>query len=405
MYQEPEVDLSVEYCGLRFENPFVLSSAPPTDSYEMVQAAFQQGWAGAIMKTTSVESYQVDITYPIMTSMDWEEKKAIALGNIDNISEYHMDVMEEAVRKLKDEFHGKIVGLSLWGTTNKNHWEELTKRSVGIGADLVEISMSCPTDSPFAKTSLMAGQIPDDVKRILGWVKKHSGEMPVIAKLTSQVTDITEIVEAVQEAGGDGVCASDTVHGLLGIDLDTFIPHPNINGKSTFCGVSGPVVKPITLRTLATIARASGIPLAASGGATTWEDAVEFMLVGASTVQFCTAVMHYGFDIVEDLKEGLAYFLEEKGLASASDLIGKALPNILPHGELLIKKDVVASIDESTCTKCGMCYYACRDGGHQAYDLGEDGLPQADPEKCYGCGLCVEICPVECISLVPRPRS
>ncbi|HUV72895.1 MAG TPA: NAD-dependent dihydropyrimidine dehydrogenase subunit PreA, partial [Anaerolineae bacterium] len=294
MYQEPKVDLSVEYCGIRFENPFVLSSAPPSDSYEMVRRAFQAGWAGAIMKTTSVESYQVDIAYPIMTSMDYEEKKAIALGNIDNISEWHMDVMEVAVRRLKDEFPSKVVGLSLWGTTNEKHWEELTKRSIDVGADLVEVSMSCPTDSPFARASLMVGQVPDDVKRVLGWVKKYSGNMPVVAKLTSQVTDITEIVEAVEAAGGDGVCASDTVHGLLGIDLSTFIPNPNINGKSTFCGVSGPVVKPITLRTLAMIAKRSDIPLAASGGATTWQDCAEYMLVGASTVQFCTAVMHYG---------------------------------------------------------------------------------------------------------------
>jgi len=403
MYQEPKVDLSVEYCGIRFENPFVLSSAPPTDSYEMVKRAFEVGWAGAIMKTTSVESYQVDISYPIMTSMDYEEKKGVALGNIDNISEWHMDVMEDAVRKLKDEFPSKVVGLSLWGTTNKDHWEELTRRSVDVGADLVEISMSCPTDSPFAKTSLMVGQVPDEVKRVLGWVKKYSGKMPVVAKLTSQVTDITEIVKAVEEAGGDGVCASDTVHGLLGIDLNALVPYPNINGKSTFCGVSGPVVKPITLRTLAMIAKSSDIPLAASGGATTWQDAAEYMLVGASTVQFCTAVMHYGYDIVEDLKEGLAYFLEDKGLSSATDLIGKALPSLVPHGELLVKKDVVASVDEVICTKCGMCYYACRDGGHQTYELREDGLPKPDPEKCYGCGLCVEVCPVECISLVPRP--
>ena len=403
MYQEPKADLSVEYCGLRFVNPFVLSSAPPTDSYEMVRRAFEAGWAGAIMKTTSVESYQVDIAYPIMTSMGWEDKKGVALGNIDNISEHHMDVMEDTVRSLKNEFPDRVVGLSLWGTTNKGHWEELTRRSVDVGADLVEISMSCPTDSPFARRSLMVGQVPDDVKRILGWVRKHSGNMPVVAKLTSQVTDITEIVEAVEEAGGDGVCASDTFHGLLGIDLNTFVPNPSINGKSTFCGVSGPVLKPITLRTLAMIAKSSSIPLAASGGATTWQDAAEFMLVGASTVQFCTAVMHYGFDIVEDLKDGLAYFLEDKALSSASDLIGKALANIVPHGELLIKKDVVASIDEPPCTRCGMCYYACRDGGHQAYDLGEDGLPKPDPDKCYGCGLCVEICPVECIALVPRP--
>jgi dihydropyrimidine dehydrogenase (NAD+) subunit PreA len=403
MYQEPKVDLSVEYCGLPFENPFVLSSAPPTDSYEMVKRAFEAGWAGAIMKTTSVESYQVDISYPIMTSMDWEDKKGVALGNIDNISEFHMDVMEDAVRRLKDEFPSKIVGLSLWGTTNEKHWEELTKRSVDVGADLVEVSMSCPTDSPFARASLMVGQVPDDVKRVLGWVKKHSGDLPVVAKLTSQVTDITEIVEAAEEAGADGLCASDTVHGLLGIDLDTFIPHPNIKGKSTFCGVSGPVVKPITLRTLALIAKRSDIPLAASGGATTWRDVVEYMLVGASTVQFCTAVMHYGYDIVEDLKEGLAYFLEDKGLGSSTDLIRKSLPNLVPHGELPVKKDVVASVDETVCTKCGMCIYACRDGGHQAYELVNGGMPKPDPEKCYGCGLCVEICPVECISLVPRP--
>ncbi len=400
IYKAPDVDLSMEYCGLKFDSPFVLASAPPTDTYEMVRDAFRAGWAGAILKTTSMEDYVVDIAYPCIAGFRFQGK-VLGLGNIDNISEFHMDEMEHAVRSLKEEFPTKVVATSIWGTT-KESWQTLTRRSIEAGADYLEVSMSCPTDSPFEGKHLMVGQVPEEAYKIVSWIVEAADGLPVVPKLTSDVTDIVSIARAVKEAGATALTACDSVHGLIGIDLDTLAPLPDIEGKGTFAGMVGAILKPFELRVLAELGAGQDLKVAASGGATTWHDAAEYMGVGATLIQVCTAVMLYGVDIVNDLKEGLAYFLESKGMKSAEELVGKALPNIVPHPALNPIKHAVASVDKSRCTKCGRCIISCQDGGHQAYKIDTDGYPEVDKDKCYGCGLCPEVCPADCITMEPR---
>jgi len=401
IYTRPDVDLSVEYAGLRFVNPFVLASAPPTDTYEMVRAAFQSGWAGAVLKTTSMEDYVVNIAYPCIAGVK-QEGRLVGLGNIDNISEFHMDRMERTVRLLKAEFPDRIVATSIWGTT-KESWQELTRRSIACGADYIEVSMSCPTDSPFEGTHLMVGQSPNETRKVVGWiVEAAGGRLPIVPKLTSQVTDILAIARAAKEAGAAALTACDSVHGMIGIDLDAFVPLPNIQGKGTFAGMVGAFLKPFTLRTLAILAMGQDLRIAASGGATTWHDAAEMLASGATLVQFCTAVMLYGRDIVEDLQEGLAYFLESKGMRSVGELISRALPNIVPQPDLPPLKHTWAFVDKARCTRCGRCVISCQDGGHRAYKIDTDGYPEVDRDKCYGCGLCPDVCPAECITMQPR---
>ena len=400
LYKAPEVDLSVEYAGLRFEHPFILASAPPSDTYEMVREAFRKGWAGAVLKTTSLEDYVVDIAYPCIAG-SYNQGSLVGMGNIDNISEFHMDKMELAVRQLKEEFPEKIVATSIWGTT-KESWQVLTRRSIEAGADYLEVSMSCPTDSPVEGVHFMVGQIPEEAHRIVSWIVEAAGDLPVVPKLTGDVTNIVTIAQAVAEAGAAALCACDSRHGIIGIDLDTLAPLPNIENKGTFAGMVGAHLKPFELRNLAELGAGQKLKVAASGGATDWRDCAEYMSVGATVVQFCTAVMLYGFDIVDDLKEGLAYYLEDKGLSTAGELVGKALPNIVSHAGLNPIKHAVAWVDTSRCTKCGRCIISCEDGGHQAYVLDDEQYPLVDKEKCYGCGLCPDVCPAECISLVPR---
>jgi len=402
IYKRPDVDLSIEYCGLHFENPFMLASAPPTDTYEMVRAAFRAGWAGAVLKTTSMEDYVVDIAYPCIAGVR-HLGSLVGLGNIDNISEFHMDRVEESVRLLKKEFPEKIVATSIWGTS-KESWQTLTRRSIEAGADYLEISMSCPTDSPFEGKHLMIGQVPEEAYRVVRWVVEAADGLPVVPKLTSQVTDILSIAQAVAAAGASALCACDSVHGIIGIDLETLAPLPVIDGKGSFAGIVGPILKPFELRVLALLAMGQNLQIAASGGAVTWHDAAEYLAVGATVVQFCTAVMLYGVDIIDDLKEGLAYYLESQGMRSPAELVGKALPRIVPQPELPPKKHAVAFVDKSRCTKCGRCLISCRDGGHQAYSIDEEGFPKVDPEKCYGCGLCPDVCPAGCIELQPRQQ-
>jgi len=404
MYKKTNIDLSVDLCGVRFENPFVLAAAPPTDELEILRNGFKAGWAGAVLKTTSVEDNRVPLKYPMMTAVDYEGGKISALGNIDLISEHHIDKIEERVRVLKKEFPKKIVITSIMGS-KKEDWQELVKRCAGAGADIVECSFSCPQGTlGSARPGAMLGQSVDLSSQVVTWLKEAASRvgrnLPVVIKLTPHVADITDIATAVKKAGADAVCVSNTFKALMGIDLDTWVAYPNVEGRSTYSGMSGPAVRPMVLRLIAEVSKKVGIPVTGSGGVVTWKDAAEFILCGAVTVQVCTAVMHYGFDIIEDLKEGLTDYLEKRGLSSAMELKGRALTHITSHDELTYKEKLTAKIDEGTCIKCGECYIACRDGGHMAIKSEADRKFIVDGEKCVACGLCRVVCPVaDCISL------
>lgn len=427
MYPKSQVDLSVDFCGVKFENPFVLAAAPPTDELEMVRNGFKAGFAGAVLKTTSIESNPVPLKYPMMTAQNYECGRISALGNIDLISLHRIDKIEERIKKLKEEFPNKIVIPSIMGA-QKEDWQTLVKRCGEAGADMIECSFSCPQGtlaenpksetpallvSPDASRSVpagsrnpksgwMLGQDPFLSARVVSWLKEVS-KIPVVIKLTPHVTDFVEVAEAVKQAGADAVCVSNTFKALMGIDLETLIPNPNVEGKSTYSGMSGPAVRPMVLRLIAEVSRKAGIPVTASGGITTWTDAVEGILCGAKTVQVCTVVMHYGFEIVEDLIEGLSDYLEKRGLKSVSELVGWALPNIVAHDELSCGHKIISKINPDLCVRCGDCVIACRDGGHMAIKADSERFVVVDIEKCVGCGLCGLVCPVkDCISMIKK---
>jgi len=402
-FKKPDVDLSIDFCGVKFENPFVLAAAPPSDELDMVRNGFKAGWAGAVLKTTSVESTAVDLKYPMMTAVSHEGKRVTALGNIDLISEYHIDVVEDRVKKLKAEFPNKVVIASIMGS-KKEEWQSLVTRLSDAGVDMIECSFSCPQGSLGAKPGQMLAQDVALTKTVAGWVKDaakaHERNVPVVIKITPHVTDICDVAAAVRDGGADAVCASNTIQSLMGIDLETFIPNPNVEGKSTYSGMSGPAIRPITLKVISEIAKKVGIPITGTGGPVTWKDAVEFMLCGATTVQFCTAVMHYGYDIVDDLKDGMIEYLHKKGMNDVSQLIGKSLPFVVSHDDLTYKSKVVSKIDCEKCIRDDLCYIACRDGGHMAISLDDERKPIVDEEKCVGCAMCQHVCPVtDCIKI------
>lgn len=392
-------DLSVEMCGIKFQNPFVLSAGPPTDDVKMIRRAFEAGWAGAILKTTSVEEQIVELVYPMMAGLDFEDKKVIGLGNIDLISEHHIDEVEGRIAELKKEFPEKVVAASMMGA-KKEHWQEIVKRMEAAGVDMIECSFSCPQGSLGEKPGAMVAQDPKLTKTIAGWVKEAAKKAPVFIKITPQVADIVEIGQAVKESGADGITASNSIPALMGIDLDTFVPYPSVAGKSTYSGFTGASIKPISLHIIAELAKNVGIPISGTGGVTTWQDVVEFMAVGATTVQICTAVMRNGYRIIDDLKDGLINYLEDKKIKSPKELIGRALPNIVMHDDLSREYKVVADVNRKTCVKDDLCYITCRDAGHEAIELDKERLPVVDEEKCVGCGLCVAVCPVwDCVKL------
>ncbi|MCR4424842.1 MAG: NAD-dependent dihydropyrimidine dehydrogenase subunit PreA [Firmicutes bacterium] len=396
------VDLSISFAGIRFENPFTLAASPCTDSAEMVSRAFEAGWAGAVMKTTSVEEEVVELCYPMMAGLDFDDKKVVGLENIDLISERHIDLVEQDVRELKANYPTKIVGASIMGA-RKEHWQTLVRRLEAAGVDFIECSFSCPHGMPERGMGSTIGQDPELTERTARWVREAATRVPVVIKVTPLVADLPAIARAVVRSGAHAVCAINTVKSLIGVDLDTFVPYPNVGGKSTYGGYSGAAIKPIALRCVAEVAKAVNIPIAATGGITTWRDAAEFLLVGATNLQICTAVMKHGFRVIDDLIDGLSIYLEEKGLSGVEELVGRALPNIVDHSELSRSYRPVSEINLETCIKCDVCYISCRDGGHQAISLDENRLPRVDEEKCVGCGMCATVCPVwDCVRLVPR---
>jgi dihydropyrimidine dehydrogenase (NAD+) subunit PreA len=395
-------DLSIDFCGVHFVNPFLLSAAPPTDDLDMVRAAFEAGWAGAVLKTTSVETERVDLVYPMMSAVHYDGHRIMGLGNIDLISEHHIDVVEKRAATLKREYPDRVVAVSMMGS-KKEEWQELVRRLEAAGVDIIECSFSCPQGSMGEEPGAMLAQSLEATERVAGWVKQAAQRCPVVIKITPQVANIVKVAQAVKRGGADAICAANTIPSLMGVNVDTFVPYPDVQGRSTYSGMSGPATKPITLRTLAEISRHVDLPITATGGPVSWHDAVEMMLVGATTVQFCTAVMHYGVDIIDDLRDGLAFYLEDKGFAKPADIIGLALPKIVNHGELSRDVKVISSLIEERCVRCDLCYIACRDGGHQAIKLRKtDRLPEIDPEKCPGCRLCVTVCPADALTMVKK---
>ncbi len=398
-------DLSAVFCGVRFKNPFMLAASPSTDSKEMIARGFEAGWAGAVLKTTSVDSEEVSIAYPIMASLS-DGNRMVGLHNIDLISERHIERIAQDVLWLKARFPDHRVAISLVASTRQD-WERLVRRSEEVGADLVELSISCPQgsmlESDQAADGWMISQDPRLTEKVTGWAKQAARRIPVYVKVGSAVTNLAAIAQAVARGGADGICAIDSVEGIVGVDLTNLSPLPSVQGYGSRGGYSGRAIKPIALRCVADIAGAVRLPISGVGGIYNWRDALEFLLLGATTLQVCTAVMHRGFGIINDLCDGLERWMHAQGYRSLGELVGQSLPRLTEHEHLPHGVRVVSRIASALCIGCGLCYVACADGGHEAIRLGGDRIPKVDESRCVGCGLCAQVCPVPyCIAIAPQ---
>jgi len=331
--------------------------------------------------------------YPMMSGF-YDDGRLYGMGNIDLISQYHIGDVCKRISLLKSEYPNKMIAASMM-SDSKEGWQSTAKALVDAGVDLIECSFSCPQGSAGEDPGKMLAQNAEATKRAASWVKEAAGDTPVLIKITPMVTDIVEIVKAVKIAGADGVTASNSIPALMGIDIETLEPIPSVGGASTYSGLTGPAIKPITLKTVADISKGvHDFPISGNGGIANWRDAVEILSVGASNVQICTAVMLNGFDIIEDLCMGLDGYLHRKNFESVKDLVGAALDKIVNHPDLPLKSPK-SIIDIDSCINCGKCYISCRDGGHEAIGWEtEKRIPQVDRERCVGCGLCALVCPV-----------
>jgi dihydropyrimidine dehydrogenase (NAD+) subunit PreA len=392
-------DLSVNFAGIRSPNPFWLASAPPTNTGDQVMRAFDAGWGGAVWKTIGEPIVNVASRY---AALDLGGTRIMGLNNIELITDRPLAVNLRELAEVKRRYPDRVVIASLMVESKRDAWHTIVKQVEDAGVDALELNFGCPHGMSERGMGAAVGQVPEYTCQITTWVKEVA-RTPVIVKLTPNVTDIAYAARAAREGGADAVSLINTINSLMGVDLDTFAPRPDVGGRSSHGGYCGPAVKPIALHLTSQVAKTIPLPISGIGGITTWRDAAEFILVGATTVQVCTAVMKQGFRIIEDMVDGLSNYLDDKGLRGVAELRGRALPAVVSWEELDLHYKIVADIDQHKCIGCGLCYAACNDGAHQAIAArAEHGKTRVDilADACVGCNLCSLVCPVDgCITM------
>ncbi len=394
------MDLSANYLGHDLINPFILASAPPTATPAMIARAFDAGWAGAVIKTLTRETVKnLSNRFAVNTMAH----RVFAFENIELLSELSPEAWYAGIGELKRNYPDRLVIGSVMGDARvPDQWIELALGCQEAGADLLELNFSCPHGYPERGRGSAIGQHAETAAEITAWLTSDARiVLPLVAKLTATVTDISVIGEAVAKAGASGLCAINTIPSIMGFDQRTLEPRPSVGGYSTYGGYSGPGIKPIALRCAGELVSCPGLPLMASGGISSGADAIDFMLMGASAVQACTSIMIGGYAIVERWLAELEAFMEMHGFASVDDFIGIGHRRMRAHHDLDLTFSARARIDRKLCNECGACLVACRDGGYGAIRL-TDGHREVDPEKCVGCSLCSHVCPKGAISLEPR---
>ncbi len=398
------MDLSIDFAGIKSPNPFWLASAPPTNSGYQVMKAFDAGWGGAVWKTLGVPVINVSSRYG---AVNYRDTRMAGFNNIELITDRPLADNLREIEEVKKYFPNHAVIASLMVET-KEQWHQIIKDVENAGADGIELNFGCPHGMCERGMGSAVGQEPSVLKTIVEWVMEVA-QIPVITKLTPNISHIVEPGLAAVHGGTDALSLINTIKSIVGIDLDTYAPYPVVDGKGTNGGYCGPAVKPIAMEMIKELAKHPEIqdtPISGIGGVENWRDVVEFILLGAGNVQVCTAAMHYGFGIVREMEAGLRQFMMEKGYETIYDFKGKALPNVTEWKHLNLKHKVVAEIDETKCVGCDLCYIACDDGAHQAIRIPEgigNRIPEIIDENCVGCNLCSLVCPVEeCITMVKR---
>ncbi len=399
-------DLRSSFIGIKSPNPFWLASAPPTDKEYNVVRAFKAGWGGVVWKTLGEDGPPiVNVNGPRYGAIHGADRRLLGLNNIELITDRPLEVNLREIKKVKREWPDRAMIVSLMVPCNEEAWKAILARVEETDCDGIELNFGCPHGMSERGMGAAVGQVPEYIEMVARWCKQHS-RMPVIVKLTPNITDIRYPARAAMKGGADAVSLINTISSIVSVDLDNFAPMPTIDGKGSHGGYCGPAVKPIALNMVAEIARdkeTHGLPISAIGGISTWRDAAEFIAMSAGTVQVCTAAMTYGFRIVEEMKSGLARWMDEKGYATIEDFRGRAVPNVTDWQYLNLNYVTKAHIDQDLCIKCGRCYAACEDTSHQAIMKEKDGRRHFEviDAECVACNLCVEVCPVQdCITMV-----
>jgi len=404
-------DLSINLAGIKSPNPFWVASGPPSNTAYQAHRAFEAGWGGLVWKTIGDPIVNVSSRY---SALNLGQTRMVGFNNIELISDRSPETNFKEISEVKKRWPHHAVIASLMVDTREN-WHEFVKRSEDAGADGIELNFGCPHGMCERGMGSAVGQNPQVAETIVGWVMEVA-KLPVITKLTPNITDVTFAARAAKRAGSNAISLINTINSITQVNLDNLVPEPFIAGRSTHGGYCGPAVKPIALNMVQSCAADTEVqlPISGIGGISNWRDAAEFFALGSTSVQVCTAIMHYGFRIVEDMAEGLSDYLDSKGMKSVNELIGKAVPTLQKWETLDLHYQRIASINYDKCIGCNLCYIACEDGAHQAialvppngHGLGPGRvpgkpIPEIKKHECVGCNLCSIVCPVdECITMV-----
>ena len=405
------VDISNNFVGIKSPNPFWLASAPPTDKAYNVERAFRAGWGGVVWKTLGEDGPPiVNVNGPRYGAIWGADRRLLGLNNIELITDRDLHLNLREIKEVKQKWPDRAVVVSLMVPCEEQAWKTILPLVEETGADGVELNFGCPHGMSERGMGSAVGQVPEYIEMVTRWCKQTT-RMPVIVKLTPNISDIRYPARAAKAGGADAVSLINTVSSIVSVDLDSFAPQPTIDGKGSHGGYCGPAVKPIALNMVAEIARdpeTANLPISGIGGITNWRDAAEFLALGAGNVQICTAAMTYGFKVVEEMITGLLGWMEERGHNSLDDVIGRATPNVTDWQYLNLNYVTKAKINQDSCIKCGRCHIACEDTSHQAITSMLDGERHFEviDAECVGCNLCVNVCPVEnCITMEQLPAG
>jgi dihydropyrimidine dehydrogenase (NAD+) subunit PreA len=391
-------DLRSTFVGISSPNPFWLASAPPTDKAYNVNRAFEAGWGGVVWKTLGEDPPVVNVHGPRYGTLLSPDRRVLGFNNIELITDRPLALNLQEIRQVKRDWPDRALVVSLMVPCNEQSWKTILPMVEDTGADGIELNFGCPHGMSERGMGAAVGQVPEYIEMVTAWCKHH-GRLPVIVKLTPNITDVRHPARAAKQGGADAVSLINTINSIIGVDLETLTMTPSTGGQGSHGGYCGPAVKPIALNMVAEIARdplTAGLPISGIGGVSSWRDAAEFLALGASNVQVCTAAMVHGFRIVQEMISGLDSYLDERGLPDLAAIQGKAVPTVSDWRFLNLNHVSKAVIHPDACIQCGRCHVVCEDTSHQAITAFKNGQRhfEVKEDECVGCNLCVSICPV-----------
>ena len=398
-------NLHTTLAGIASPNPFWLASAPPTDKAYNVNRAFEAGWGGVVWKTLGEAGPPiVNVSGPRYGALLTPDRRMLGFNNIELITDRDLQLNLDEIAQVKRDWPDRAMVVSLMVPCEESSWKAILPRVTDTGADGIELNFGCPHGMSERGMGAAVGQVPEYIEMVTAWCKQYS-KLPVIVKLTPNITDIRHPARAAKKGGADAVSLINTISSIMGVDPKTLTMSPSTGGHGSHGGYCGPAVKPIALNMVAQIGQdplTAGLPISGIGGVGNWRDALDFIALGAGTVQVCTAAMVYGFKIVQEMSDGLSNYMDEMGFASIDDFRGRALPTVTEWRHLNLNHISKAVINQDSCIQCGRCHIACEDTSHQAITALKDGKRffEVKEDECVGCNLCVVVCPVpECITL------